>query len=1452
MFAGALWHRYVTSGLLADAVHQTVVTSLSRRFGRQVSLGSISGDVFHGIVLQELRIAAPGGFDHGVAFSADRIRVTLNPDRLLRVHPDLIGSVVRIDLVRPYLELSRDAAGSWDTSDLLAAGHGAVPGSGFRGRVVVQDGSLLFADSWRVSDPPFLARFARIAGTAEFGPGDQIALTFSGWSPANEEMTLGGRYRPQARTADLDLTVANGDVAHWAKRFVHLRGVEWSGGRFGGVVRVSLAPSEAPRMDFAATLHIHDADVQYVPGHLWMRHISGPLTVDNMHVAATGLTLLANGSPVWAEGDLVYDGGPWLQLDIKSDNLDLTTVRTLFFPKARPVLAGQAAGEVRVTGPIGALDVDGEIASAQGQLDRQRFDALRTRFQYAGGTLTLTELKAAVGGGRLAGDVVVNVAQKTPSYLFSGSTEHVDVHALTSAGLPGLDGVTGDVSGHVVGAGTGSRVQLMADVTMGPGSLHGVAFDALQALFWKDAGSLDVDTLSARVGSATVSTSGHIDTAGALDLNVWAHDLSLAKIGEQAGVGADSLSGLVDLQGHATGTADSPVFSGTVTAQDGRVGPIAFDLAHGDLTATPLGVQTQHLVIQDGTTQYKVSGGLMFHPLAAADLHIEAQGVDAGELAGSLPALPGITGSLAMDLTIDGPFAQPSLTGRLSLDDGSVAGTPIDHAEAHLSMDGRLVRLTDTEMRLRDSRVFAAGTIDPQGPIDLQLWARDVPLADLDAALGIGLSARGNVSLSGGVRGTLRVPEVYGLLWSTDLNAGGEIFDASGSLDYQKGVLRLSSVQLVSRGERYALSGAVLLGPRPSGDLTLSVDQGRLATLLHVAQITPPAPLDGTINGRVTLSGPLADPAAHLALTLRDAQFGEYAIGTGVADLTLTHQAIDIRRFEIHPEQGLLQAEGRVDLRGESAVEISAEGLNPDFLRPFFRADRPLEGTLNFTLQFNGQIQDPTVGLSFEALNAGIGDVVADRIAGLAYYKEGTLNIEEGVIAKGPHKLAVVGTLPIRPESFDLDPQAPVSLRFTLQDADLSLLTLLTPQIQDAAGTVEGEVNVWGKVADPQMSGYLRSSSGRLRYTPLRTPIEDVSVDLAFSQDEIQVHDISGTLGNGRAQVNGVIGVRDLRPGDVQLTASARDVTVDLPGAYKGQVDAELQVTGPAVQPTASGTISLSHGQVTAVSGFGGGGGGPIGRNLKLDTTLNLGPSVALTAGAVRADLEGGLHIGGTLAKPALAGTVTSSSGQISLLGSVFNLTEGEAVFSESLEAPMIYAHAQAAYGATLVFLDVSGLASHPDLTLSSDPPMAEQDVTALVARNAGIAGDPTMILGQGVGRALLAPVGQALHLDELSIAYSGDSPLTLRVGKFVLPHVYMTVSEVVSVGPPGATVVGVPFAATNYSALTPSSLTTRPYAYQSYVLFGLGYLLSPSLSVDTFVDTLGGTGVFLVDRFPL
>jgi len=1449
VLAAAAWAGVVSSGWMAHSIRQAIVSRLGHSLGRAVALGRVGGNLLDGLDLHDLVIAERGGFSRGAAFSVDHVHLTVSLWDLVRHPRDVLASITRADLTTPHVELVRDTRGRWNLEDLLTRPESPL-GPTFHGQIVVHGGVIAYADSWGVESPPFVTRFERIDGTLTSAPGGRLVVALGGRSTDGERAAVHGRYAAADGTFDFDITVDRGSVRHWGGYLVRLRALRWLGGQFSGRVHLLATPAGGGvNVDYTAAIRLDDADTLYRPASTGLRHVRGDMQVTSGHVSTDGLTLVAGDAPVWVRGDVSYAGDPWLNLVIRSQRLDLARARTLFFPGTGMTLAGRASGDMWISGPVSAPSFSGTVAAADGRFNRQDFAGLTTRFAYDDGVLSLRDLSVGVGDGHLAGDTVINLAQPDPSYTFAATADNVDAAALPRAGLPLVNGMTARGSGAVAGTGQGSRMQILGGVSLGRGSLHGQTFDNLTALFWDDNGALLLDNLRVQVGSATVYASGSVAPDGALALAAEGHDLPLGVVAARTGLAPSELNGTGRFDGRIGGTMASPALSGDIAAWDGWLGPLPYTFATGTLSVTSGLLSTSHADLYNGGAYYRVSGALGLRPLIARDVAIDAEGVPAQSFLRETVGVDTVTGTLSGRVRVNGPVDRPSVTGHVALERGSVLGQIVDQADADLAGSGGIIQVTRLDARAKGSSVHLSGTVDPRGPLDLNFQADRIRLADVSLLTRFGVVPYGSVTVDGHVTGTLADPEFQGRLVSPDLWTQGQAFSASGIIDYRAGQVRLAPLDLVQDSASYSLTGSVSWVGEPVADLNLHVTHGQIATLVDAAGLRLPAKVEGLIDGDVALAGSLSDPSAQLTLALTDASIGGVPAGTGAADLVLSHGAIDVRQFELHPGRGSIVARGQVSLNGTSSVELSATSLDPGIFVPIFHLKQPLVGSVDFTAQWTGPAANPTGGLSLEATDAGVPGGTVDRVAVLAYYKNGTITIQDGMLAKGNHRLVVEGTLPVASDRFALDPQGPLRLALHLEDADLSLLTLLTPAIQDASGTVAGEVSVGGTVAKPTMTGSVQATGGRMRWAPMRTPIGNVAANVTFSHDLVEVHDISADIGGGHLAIQGTAAVSDFRLQTLDLGLTAKQLNVDVPGWYAGHIDANLALKGPAGGPLLSGAVTVSGGRVT-YAGPPPGGGPALAQAsappVNLDVTVGTGADVSYGEGPVQLALAGSVHAGGTLAQPKLSGEVRSDGGSVNLFGTAFTVLEGRATFSEGLGlTPLVTARAQGQIGDTRIFVDVAGPLSNPSVVWSSEPPMSQTDILALVFGATGEAGTPTGFAGRELGRLLIGSVTsaiqRALHLDELSVSYDTQSPVTLRIGKFLSAKFYVTLTEV--------------FAQPTSPGTTPTVLAgpfTRPtLAGQSYTVLGLDYLVSPSISFSYDVDTLGDNGFFLLTHFP-
>jgi len=1436
----------VSSGWLAGAVRQALVDRLEQSLGRPVAVGSVGGNPWYGFDLHDLVIAEPGGFSRGVVFSADRIHIVIDIASLA-LHPgNVTRSIVRVDLVTPRIAVARDASGAWNLAGLLSRAQTPL-GLQFRGRITVQGGIVGFTDGWESAAAPFATRFSGIAGTIAFRPGRQVAFDLAGRSADAVQAAVHGEYLVADGIYDLDVSWKGGDAKRWGAYFVNLRQLRWDGGRFDGQAHVLVTPDEGETaLDYSATVQLRDGTVEYLPGRLDLRRVSGTIVVGDGRAGTPSLSAVVNGAPVEVRGSVAYPerAAAWLDLVVTSPRVDLGTVRRLFFPGASIGLAGQASGDVWITGPFDAPYLDGTVDAAAGRLNAGAFSELRTRFQYGAGLFALSDLSARVAGGQVAGSGVVGVSGTSGSYAFVATADNVDLRALAETGVSVPAGVSGRVSGDLAGVGTGARAHLLGAVTMPAGAARGMSFTDLHALFWDDQGALALDFVGARRGGAVAYGYGGLTPAGAIDLAVSAYDVPLDQIPGWFGMPQAqdpilTVSGEADLEGRLTGTVRAPVVSGEVTAWDGRLGLVPFDLAKGEIEAGPQRIGSTGLALVRGAASYDVRGQLGLHPLFIDGVSIEAVDVPAAPFARVLVPGVDLLGTLSGRIAVAGPLEHPAVSGTIALADGAVAGQRFDAASVEFAGTAGRVRVESFSATVNDSRLDASGLVDLGGPVDLDITADRIHLSDIPSLGRWGLALAGTVSLAGQVTGTTHDPELKATIESPEISINGQGFQASGAIDYRDGTLTVAPVSLVQRDQRYGVTGVIKMGAQPTADLNFSVQHGQIATIVAAASEAPPVPIAGTIDGSVTLEGPFADPTAHLVLSMQDGRVDGIPVGTGNADLTLTHGTVDIQTLELHPQRGTITVLGRVELAGTSAVEVSGQDLDVNLLRPVFRMgpQDALTGTLSFTVQWGGPTRDPTVGLALEATDAGLPNATVDRVAVLAYYKDGIVTVEDGTIDKGAHELALEGTLPVDPRALALTPNGPLDLRLSLADTDLSFLTLFTPAIRNASGTIAGQVTVGGTPANPVMTGSLESRGGRFTVGPMTTPVENLNVDITFSQSELVVRALSATIGGGPLTAQGTISVKDLRPDTVALSLTGRDLTMAVAGLYTGGVDGLLTLSGPAATPTLAGAVTLSHGTVTLTSALAPG--SLVAVPLRLDVPVELGDDVMYVQGPARARLAGTLHVGGTIGEPALSGQIQAVNGTIAILGTPYTISRGVLTFGEQAGLyPQISASAQGTYGATRVFLDIDGVLPTPTLTWSSDPPLSQDQVLALVAGTSSTGSSPAGFLSQMLFGSISSSIQQAFRLDALTVSYNPQNPFELQIGKYLLTDVYLSLGEVF--GRSAA------YTLPAFGSVAPFNASGQPYT-----VLGIQYHLSPTVSASYNVDSLGDNVVYLLARIP-
>jgi translocation and assembly module TamB len=389
-------------------------------------------------------------------------------------------------------------------------------------------------------------------------------------------------------------------------------------------------------------------------------------------------------------------------------------------------------------------------------------------------------------------------------------------------------------------------------------------------------------------------------------------------------------------------------------------------------------------------------------------------------------------------------------------------------------------------------------------------------------------------------------------------------------------------------------------------------------------------------------------------------------------------------------------------------------------------------------------------------------------------------------------------------------------------------LALINPIMEAAGRRVAGlltlDLRATGTMAAPRIGGSVALDGGDVQDYAQGIELSKMTARIRAVGEELIIDSFNATAGTGTIGISGRIGA--LAPNiPLDLTVTARNAEPIQSDLLTARFDTNIHVSGAvATGIKASGLVHILRADINvpnslppsvAVLNVRRPGQKPppppapplpIG----LDLTLEAPRAIFVRGHGLDAELGGHLHIGGTLAHLHPSGHFDMIRGRFALVTSTLNFTSGMVGFDGgNIADPSIDFEATSDSGNVLATLSVTGYASAPKISLSSDPSLPQDEVLAhllfqsstsqlspfqlasIATALASIAGLNT---GGGVG-GLLGSVRQGLGLDELSIgnglgnptgatptagstASKNENAPTLQAGRYVAPGIYVGAAQ--------------------------------------------------------------------------
>lgn len=596
----------------------------------------------------------------------------------------------------------------------------------------------------------------------------------------------------------------------------------------------------------------------------------------------------------------------------------------------------------------------------------------------------------------------------------------------------------------------------------------------------------------------------------------------------------------------------------------------------------------------------------------------------------------------------------------------------------------------------------------------------------------------------------------------------------------------------------------------------------------------------GAVSLKLTARGTVDHPEAEGTVTF--AQVGSRQVKPLDGELTVkatradTRLSLAVRRQAVRLLELNVNAEAPVetlaDVEKLTGVGFRGDGtVGPfslsDVLEPTSDETQP-RGTVKASIEVLGTVVDPTVRLRGQLEQVGVGKVALGK-ANLAFdYQRALSTLGVTLFTGGSGQLRAKGTVKL-----DLSQPAlmkgvewkgaPLAVEVVSSGLDLAFLSGAMEQVPKVEGQLEANARVEGTLGLPVLVGDAAWRRGRIAamgYGEYR----EIELELAGSDAALTLKKLFAKSGAGWAELKGA-GVKRGDAWQLRLSGETKDFPIITDDQLKATLSVELEADGlftadlidvrklrvpravvelPEVKGKDLQNLERPESIVLVRNGV------PVSakQRKKLEALNHQVPvepekparTIRITVDAPKnlwvkssdVNAEAGLSEGfrveiGEVAS--MFGEVQVKRGRLDVIGRRFDLDASSTVRFAGLPTRayvnIIATHKNEREGVT-VFATVSGQLPQFSIRLTSNPPMSEGDIFAIVATgrrtlkqggSAAITNDQVAsVLGSFAASQLKGALGKKLPLDVLSIETGSEGLKGTRVegGKYLTDDVYL------------------------------------------------------------------------------
>jgi hypothetical protein len=768
----------------------------------------------------------------------------------------------------------------------------------------------------------------------------------------------------------------------------------------------------------------------------------------------------------------------------------------------------------------------------------------------------------------------------------------------------------------------------------------------------------------------------------------------------------------------------------------------------------------------------------------------------------------GLGGSGEAQGHLEGTWGDPRATARLAIEDARYAGVRFGSARGTVDLENgaflfRPLRVYEGDGALSLEGAAAFREVRGRPKFDLVVSARRYPLARLLDYLDLDYPVEGLVTGVFPLRGSPEALTGGGAVELADAVLWGQPLPrVSGRVVFSPGRFGLEEVRAPLGGGMVGGSGSLALREK-TFTARLAGDGIALDSLRALERARDFA---GRLSFQLSGSGRLDRPDLDVTATVADARLFGHPIPGGLEPgLTAKVEAGVLRGELAVPKRWSVTAEG--DLFGGGAplaIAVNAPDLaslllfTPIELPPDRNGALALEGSLSLPAR-PGEGPSGTFRVTRARLD------LPERPGVLATSGEVRVALAGGRLTFDEFELKGEGTS-LRVRGL-VDVGAKSALDVSVAGGvDAALLAIFVPQA-GLTGRLDVQLAATGSLSRPSLSGTVRVEDGRYRLAGAAQLVDEIDATLRFggSRGELEAR---ARFGGGEVFAAGSFEFAGTTIQSFRLTAQGRRVTVRYPQDMRLLVDADLVATGDADGNVVRGEVVLLRGTYSrdfdvTISDF-------LARSRpatavvavdrwRQETRLevHIVSSAALEVRNNLARLTGTVDLmaRGTVADPSLIGQIVlDEGGRLTFRDVRYEIESGTITFANARGfVPIVDVRARAEVRGYDLVVTLAGAWPRLQTTFTSDPPLPDETIVALLLTGAEPGAAPTdastsivtaagSLVGGAATSAITRPAARLFKLERFQIdpvfTGTGFSGATTTVGKQISPNWSVTYSQ--------------------------------------------------------------------------